>query len=155
MAANQEVNVYGTIAPNYFIEGPRSKKREVFGLGFPLGKDTKEGGYFNKTSGIKMIRNSVRQLLMTERGERVMLPDYGCDLRKFLFAPLDETTFSSIKEEIRSSFYNYIVGAKIVKLSVFPTGDTGPAGGNSLQIILTLKLDAEDAQIFDVEAKIA
>lgn len=155
MALNQKVNVYGTTAPNYFEESPRSKKREVYGLGFPLGKDVDKGGYFNKVSGIKMIRNSVRQLLMTERGERLMLPDYGCSLRKFLFAPLDETTFSSIKEEIRVSFSNYIVGANIIKLSVFPTGDTGPAGGNSLQIILTLKLDSDEAKVFDVEAKIA
>ena len=83
-----------------------------------------------------------------------MLPEFGCNLRQYLFSPLDENTFTAIKEEIRTSFQRYIVGADIVKLAVFPTGDTGPSGGNSLQIILTIKLDTSDAQVFDVEAKI-
>ena len=154
MAFNQVVNVYGQVPPNYYNEGPESKKIEVYGLNFPLGSEAEKGGYFKKISGIKMIRAAIRQLLLTERGERVMLPEFGCNLRKFLFSPLDENTFTSIKEEIRTSFQRYIVGASIVKLAVFPTGDTGPSGGNSLQIILTIKLDTEETQVFDVEAKI-
>ena len=154
MAYNQTVNVYGQVPPDYYKKGPESKKPEVFGLNFPLGSEREKGGYFKKISGTKMIRAAVRQLLLTERGERVMLPEYGCNLRKFLFSPLDEQTFTAIKEEIQISFNRYIVGASIVKLAVFPTGDTGPAGGNSLQIILTIKLDADEAQVFDVEAQI-
>ena len=61
----------------------------------------------------------------------------------------------SIRREIETSFRNYIVGATIVKLSVFPTGEAGPAGGNSLKVILSLKLDKSDLEIFDVGVKIA
>lgn len=154
MAFNQTVNVYGNKPPKYYEDGSTSKKTEVFGMNFPLGEELEKGGYFKKISGIKMIRAAVRQLLLTERGERVMLPEFGCNLRQYLFSPLDENTFTAIKEEIRTSFQRYIVGADIVKLAVFPTGDTGPSGGNSLQIILTIKLDTSDAQVFDVEAKI-
>lgn len=154
MAFNQQVNVYGQVPPSYYNEGPVSKKTEVYGLNFPLGSDVEKGGYFKKISGVKMVRAAIRQLLLTERGERVMLPEFGCNLRKFLFSPLDENTFTAIKDEIRTSFQRYIVGASIVKLAVFPTGDTGPSGGNSLQIILTIKLDTEQTQVFDVEAKI-
>lgn len=154
MAANNTVTVYGSIQDRYNIQQPISARQEICGLHYPLGS-SRNGGVFNKISGINMIKAAVEQLLLTERGERIMLPNYGCNLKRYLFQPLDETTFSSIKREIQTSFRNYIVGARITKLSVFPTGDSGPAGGNSLKVILSLKLDKSDLEIFDVEVKIA
>lgn len=154
MAANTTTNVHGSIQDRYNIQLPKSERREIFGLEFPLGS-SKAGGYFAKTSGIRMIRDAVQQLLLTERGERVMIPNYGCNLRKYVFQPLDETTFENIRREIETSFYNYIVGATITKLAVFPTGDAGPSGGNSLQVILSLKLDKADLEVFDVGVTIS
>lgn len=154
MAANLETNVYGTIQGRYNIQAPKSQRKEIFGLAFPLGS-REAGGFFSKSSGINMIKDAVEQLLLTERGERLMLPNYGCNLRRYLFQPLDQTTFSSIKREIQISFRNYIVGATIQKIGVFPTGDSGPAGGNSLRVILTLKLDTADLEVFDVGVTIS
>jgi uncharacterized protein len=154
MAANQTVTVYGKTSPRYIEQGPTSKKKEVFGLGFPLGSSP-DGGIFSKKTGVDMIKDAVQQLLKTERGERVMLPNFGCNLRRYLFQPLTESTFESIKRDIQYSFKNYIVGASILKLSVFPMGDLGPAGGNSLKVILSLKLDTADLEIFDIEVNIS
>ena len=154
MAANQTITQYGITPPKYMQDGATSKRSEVYGLNFPLGSEV-NGGFFAKKSGVDKITNSVKQLLQTEKGERIMLPTFGCNLRKFLFQPLDENTFEGIKREILTSFNNYIIGATIQKLSVFPYGDTGPAGGNSLQIILSLKLDTADLEIFDVEVNIS
>jgi phage baseplate assembly protein W len=53
---------------------------------------------FSPAGGIEMVedRESVRQavllLLSTRTGERVMRPDYGCDLHKLVFSPNDDTT---------------------------------------------------------------
>jgi phage baseplate assembly protein W len=50
------------------------------------------------TGGIEMVEEhaSVRQavllLLSTVPGERVMRPDYGCDLQRLIFSPNDDTT---------------------------------------------------------------
>lgn len=154
MAANQETNIYGTIQGRYNLQPVTSKRDHVTGLRFPLGSAA-DGGFFSKSSGIPMIKEAVTQLLLTERGERVMLPNFGCNLRKYLFQPLDEATFTNIRNEVETSFRNYIVGAKIQKIGVFPTGDAGPAGGNSLQVILTLKLDTADLEVFDVGVTIS
>ena len=150
MAANQTVTVYGRTTPRYITQGPTSKRQEVYGLGF-----SPDGGIFSKKTGVNMIKDAVHQLLKTERGERVMLPNFGCNLRKYLFQPLDESTFEGIKREIQYSFNNYIVGAKIAKLSVFPMGELGPSGGNSLKVILSLQLDTADLETFDVEVDIS
>jgi phage baseplate assembly protein W len=154
MAANLNTAVFGKIQDRYNRQIPKSERKEIFGLEYPLGS-SESGGIFSKTSGVKMIKNAVEQLLLTERGERVMLPNYGCNLKKYLFQPLDETTFTGIRNEIETSFRNYIVGARIAKLSVFPTGESGPAGGNSLQVILSLKLDKSDLEVFDVGVTIS
>ena len=130
------------------------QRQEVYGLDFPLGSAS-GGGFFAKKSGAEMIKDAVKQLLLTEKGERVMLPNFGCNLRRYVFQPLDQDTFEDIKREIQYSFTNYIVGAHIAKLGVFPTGDAGPAGGNSLKVVLSLKLDTADLEIFDVEVDIS
>jgi hypothetical protein len=38
------------------------------------------------------VRQSILLLLTTVPGERVMRPDYGCDLQKLVFSPNDATT---------------------------------------------------------------
>lgn len=41
------------------------------------------------TDGKEDIDNSLHILLNTAFGERVMRPEYGCDLRRFLFDPIN------------------------------------------------------------------
>lgn len=155
MAANQTVNVYGKIIPTYMEQIPTAQRKAITGLAFPLGISKTSGGIFSRRTGIKMIKEAVKQVLLTEKGERVMLPNFGCNLRKYLFQPLDETIFSNIRTDIETAFNTYVVGAKIAKLAVFPYGETGPSGGNSLKVILTLKLDTDDLEVFDVEVNIS
>lgn len=56
------------------------------------------GLQFAASGGIDMVQynESIRQalllLLSTRPGERVMRPDYGCDIHKLIFSPNDDTT---------------------------------------------------------------
>jgi Bacteriophage baseplate protein W len=64
---------------------------------------------FSPTGGIEMVvgRESVRQavllLLSTRTGERVMRPDYGCDLHKLIFSPNDDTTAGLAMHYVRQA----------------------------------------------------
>jgi len=154
MAANQTVATYGD---TYFppdVRGTAELHKVTYGLSFPIGKQKLKGGFFKRESGKNLIKDAVHQLLKTERGERVLLPRFGCNLRKYLFQPLDEATFEGIKREIVVSFNRYIVGARLKKLKVVPYGDLGPAGGNSLLVTLTIELREADLTVFDVEVVI-
>lgn len=42
--------------------------------------------------GHEAVRQAILLLLSTMPGERVMRPDYGCELHRLLFAPNDDTT---------------------------------------------------------------
>jgi len=44
------------------------------------------------TYGLDAARQDICLLLRTRPGERVMRPEYGCDLQRLVFAPNDDTT---------------------------------------------------------------
>lgn len=46
------------------------------------------------------VLESIRILLLTEPGERVMRESVGCGLRRFLFEPNTEATHAAIRERI-------------------------------------------------------
>jgi len=49
-------------------------------------------GEIDVVEGADAIRQAIRLLLSTIPGERVMRPDYGCDLFRLVYAPNDDTT---------------------------------------------------------------
>lgn len=49
------------------------------------------------------IDESLRILLSTRLGERVMVPKYGCNLEDLLFSPLDLTLKTFIAEQIKTA----------------------------------------------------
>ena len=63
------------------------------GFGFPL----LEGRGFRWVSGAEAVEQSLRQLLLTEPGERLGRPSYGCGLRRFLDAPNSVATRTLIR----------------------------------------------------------
>jgi phage baseplate assembly protein W len=53
------------------------------------------------------IRESLRILLSTRPGERVMQPDYGCGLHAMVFEGLDESTVTELEDIIQRAILFY------------------------------------------------
>ena len=49
------------------------------------------------------IRQSLQILLSTQVGERILQPRYGCDLRRYVFEPLDATLKTYLFELVRDA----------------------------------------------------
>jgi uncharacterized protein len=49
-------------------------------------------GQLLTVTGSESVRQALLLLLLTQPGERVNRPDYGCHLNRVLFAPADDTT---------------------------------------------------------------
>ncbi|HEV7642584.1 MAG TPA: GPW/gp25 family protein [Pyrinomonadaceae bacterium] len=77
------------------------------------------------TGGIEMVeeKDSVRQaifmLLSTIPGERVMRPDYGCDLYKLIFAPNDYTTAGLAIHYVRQAIDRWERRVEILLLDAY------------------------------------
>jgi hypothetical protein len=64
-------------------------------------------GTVNMTEAEADIKSSLEILLGTSIGERIMQPQFGCNLDKLLFEPLDTTFSTFITEQIRTAIlYN-------------------------------------------------
>jgi phage baseplate assembly protein W len=69
---------------------------------------------FNKTEkelkmaeGLEDIKESLYILLNTSQGERVMNPDYGCNMRSFVFSNLDNSRITFLKDLIATAILKY------------------------------------------------
>jgi len=60
------------------------------GAAFPLQVDARGG--ICEAAGVRRIQESLRILLGTQYGERVMRPDFGCNLRSLAFLPNNAAT---------------------------------------------------------------
>lgn len=63
------------------------------------------------------ILESVMNIVQTEPGQRVMYPDFGCNLAQYLFSPLDQITALYIQKTIEDSinrFESRIEGLEVV-----------------------------------------
>jgi phage baseplate assembly protein W len=74
----------------------------LFGPVLPL--DDKFSNYlqwnFNVGSNLDILKSSVKMLLITAKGERIMLPGYGTLLRQLLFDPNTDSLGGLIQKEI-------------------------------------------------------
>lgn len=62
------------------------------------------------------INRSIRNLLSTNRGERLYQPDVGSDINRLLFEPMDTTIADLISVAVRDTIARYEPRAKILNI---------------------------------------
>ncbi len=85
----------------------------TIGINFPF-KDSEKGFYLDMTTtDAEEVRANLMHLLLTNKGERFMLPDFGSDLLKYVFEPNDSRTASDLKADINATVAKYIPNLQI------------------------------------------
>ena len=64
------------------------------------------------------IRNSIHNLFSTSMGDRILLPQYGSDLRTLLYEPIGTHTDQRIASKITVMFNNWLPRVKIVNIGI-------------------------------------
>ena len=91
----------------------------TYGINFPF-NDSKDGRYLSLSTTPKdELRTDLIHLLLTRKGSRYFLPDFGTRLYEFLFEPFDGLTFNAIEADIRDSVSKYIPNLKITSIQVY------------------------------------
>ena len=92
----------------------------TYGISFPF-VDSFTGRYLDVTNSTEgEIRGNLVHLLLTRRGSRYFLPNFGTRLYEYIFEPLDGPTFSDIESEIQDSIRTYMPNLQITNISVEP-----------------------------------
>lgn len=73
--------------------------------------------------GMELIRQSVATILDTEPGERIMLPTFGCGLRRYLMEPNSLATRTSMAADITSALEQWEPRITLVNVAVTPGED--------------------------------
>ncbi len=91
---------------------------KTYGINFPF-RDSFDGKYLDLSDTTdEEIRSSLIHLLLTRKGSRYFLPDFGTRLYEFIFEPLDGPTFNDIESEIKDSVEKYIPNLTVTSINV-------------------------------------
>ena len=78
------------------------------GIRHPLGLDAASGRLAVETVYERHVDQLIRQVLLTDPGERINLPTFGCGIRRMLFAPLDETTMALARVQVQQALGRWL-----------------------------------------------
>ncbi|MFL5256249.1 MAG: GPW/gp25 family protein [Rhodopila sp.] len=103
------------------------------GLGFPL---QIVGGRLAVSRGEQKIEESIRFLLGTSRGERLMRPELGCGLHDLVFAPGSVATQSRVTQAVRETLVLYEPRIDVLDIDT----QIGPGAPNLLLIRISYRI---------------
>lgn len=107
--------------------------KDFLGVGwsFPIELDQTTGRI--KTSSYEEdIKEAIRIIIMTRKGERVMEPTFGCGIQNYLFDVLDYTTMIQMEHEIEEALTLW--EPRITNVQVHIESDQKEVGKMNIQI---------------------
>lgn len=121
----------------------------AIGIDLPIGG--KNGTTFKQTYlTLDQAVANAKNLILTDQGERIMQPTFGCNLKKTLFENLTPEIVSGLESDIRDNFTYWLPYIFINELLVEPSEDL-----NRLNIRLTISLEGNKFDTRSVQIIIA
>lgn len=88
------------------------------GIRFPMGVDHRGG--IALTSGPEELDSSLRVILSTAPGERVMRPEFGCRIWDLLFEPVNANTLGLMAQATREAVAQWEPRVELEEVEVAP-----------------------------------
>lgn len=87
-------------------------------INFPF-KNSDEGFFLDLNSDEDAaIKADLMHLILTKKGQRLYLPDFGTELLRFIFEPNDDLTLSMVKDEIKTVVKKYLPNLTVTNITV-------------------------------------
>src|SRR5687768_8455820 len=81
--------------------GLKDRTREFLGVGWKFPLQVTPDGKIARSRYEQKIEESVYLILSTARGERLMLPEFGCGIHDLVFAPNNPLTLAGVAQAVR------------------------------------------------------
>jgi phage baseplate assembly protein W len=93
-------------------------RKPTYGINFPFAEGI-NGDFIKLTETPELeIKSNLIHLLLTRKGSRYYLPDFGTNLYQYIFEPLDDITMGKIEDEITDAVEKYIPNLTINKIII-------------------------------------
>jgi uncharacterized protein len=96
------------------------------------------------------VEQMIWQVLMTAPGERVCLPDFGCGLRRLLFAPNSDALEATTRLIILQNLTRWLGNQISVQSVIVTAGADGDDATLNVQIAYTL-LETQSPQLTQIQ----
>jgi phage baseplate assembly protein W len=106
--------------------------------GAPVGLVIDPGGAIDTVADDEAIRQSLLLLISTRPGERVMRPEYGCDLPRLVFSPNDDTTAGLAIHFVRQAVERWEPRVEVLRVDA----NRDPEEATRLAIVLDYRVRA-------------
>src|SRR5437667_7447900 len=116
-------------------------KRDYLGVGWKFPLQVTPGGKIAQAKFEQRIEESVYLILSTARGERLMLPDFGCGIHELVFAPNNSMTRAVVVQSVREALVKYEPCIDVLDITV----ETAPEEPNVLLIHINYQIRANNA----------
>ena len=124
---------------------------QLMGRGLAFPPAVEQDGRLQWSEGSDNVRESIRIILLTEPGERLLRRDFGAGLRRLLFEPNTPATRRLIKERIEKALTRWEPRIRLELVTVEETDDPRRvaalvryalvATGRAEQVTLDINLD--------------
>lgn len=105
------------------------------GISFPL--RVNQSGSIAMTSGAGDIDSSIRMVLTTAPGERLMRPQFGCRIWELLFEPINSNTLGLMSEAVREAVSRWEPRVELRDVEIEP--DPGSIGAVHIRLDYVVK----------------
>ena len=120
------------------------------GIRFPL--DHSPEGFFYKTKTIReQVKSNIRNLLLTEKGERIFQPNFGSNLKSLLFEQITPVSLENVENDIRESLSTWLPYVNVNDLVVAQDSADSNKVLTSLEYSTTLEPESLDTITFTFE----
>ncbi len=93
--------------------------KQYYGIKYPFLRDGFQKFYVDTNDSVKeKVRSQLMHIVFTPKTQRIRMPEFGTDLIKHIFSPNDETTWESIKTEVRESVSRWANNITLNDISV-------------------------------------
>jgi len=112
--------------------------RVSVGLNLPIARQSgdREGYFATTKTTMDAVKNDIKLLLMTERGERLFQPFLGMNIRRFLFEQITDDTAIEIENDIVDTFQTWLPFVELRDIDV----DLGDQNKNTIKINITFNI---------------
>ena len=98
---------------------------------------------------VQAVKQSVLNILLTNRGERPFDPEFGSDIRKQLFENFDPITEQLLSDQIRSALRNYEPRVRVLNINI-----DGKPNRNSIDVSLEIEIQSPEQTVTSVDFSI-
>ena len=122
-------------------------------LPFRKGEDS-EGWFASTTTTIDAVKNNIRNLLRTHKGERLLQPNIGLNLRKVLFEQFTDELKLQIENDILDTFEYWLPFVQVRDLKIGMAPSPNDVSMNRLDITVLFNITQNPNSLESVQVTI-